>query len=194
VTAASGLFEPKKTGSIPVKWLPQAHSWATLSSAKMAPGRPQAKASGHRFRFFFAIRRPKPPVSSSSMSRRAYEQFMGLETEMRESGTTYSCPQGNTKILAYHEPCLRGRHAIRIWAGGSTPLCPRAGRVSLYMSIFHHCAGVSSANRSSLARFWPGFEYFFEGMKSNKSSHCPSRPPLFPLGRERQLNQPPQRL
>src|SRR5262249_16773400 len=98
VTAASGLFEPKKTGSIQVKWLRQAHFWATLSSAKLAPGRPQAKASGHRFRFFFAIRRPKPPVSSSSMSRRAYEQFMGLETEMRESGTTYSCPQGNTKI------------------------------------------------------------------------------------------------
>jgi len=32
------------------------------------PGRPQAKACGHRFRFFFAIRSPKPPVSSSSMN------------------------------------------------------------------------------------------------------------------------------
>jgi len=28
------------------------------------------------------------------MSKRAYEQLMGLETEMRESGTVYSCPQG----------------------------------------------------------------------------------------------------
>ena len=28
------------------------------------------------------------------MSRRAYEQLMGLETEMRESGIIYSCPSG----------------------------------------------------------------------------------------------------
>lgn len=28
------------------------------------------------------------------MSKRAYEQLMGLETEMRESGTVYSCPRG----------------------------------------------------------------------------------------------------
>jgi hypothetical protein len=28
------------------------------------------------------------------MARRAYEQLMGLETEMRESGTVYSCPSG----------------------------------------------------------------------------------------------------
>jgi hypothetical protein len=64
VTTASGLFEPKNLA------LPQAHSWAarSFSSVKVAPGRPQAKACGHRFRFFFAIRSPKPPVSSSSMN------------------------------------------------------------------------------------------------------------------------------
>ena len=28
------------------------------------------------------------------MSKRAYEQLMGLETEMRESGIIYSCPPG----------------------------------------------------------------------------------------------------
>jgi len=64
----------------------------------MAPGRPQAKASGHRFRFFFVIRRPKPPVSSSSMSRRAYEQLMGLETEMRESGNHPQLPAGHDDL------------------------------------------------------------------------------------------------
>jgi hypothetical protein len=33
-------------------------------------------------------------IVDGPMSRRAYEQLMGLETEMRESGTVYSCPPG----------------------------------------------------------------------------------------------------
>ncbi|MFZ1952876.1 MAG: hypothetical protein WB037_25220 [Pseudolabrys sp.] len=32
------------------------------------------------------------------MSKRAYEQLMGLETEMRESGTVYSCPSGHDDL------------------------------------------------------------------------------------------------
>ena len=32
------------------------------------------------------------------MSKRAYGQLMGLETEMRESGTVYSCPSGHDDL------------------------------------------------------------------------------------------------
>jgi hypothetical protein len=32
------------------------------------------------------------------MSKLAYEQLMGLETEMRESGTVYSCPSGHDDL------------------------------------------------------------------------------------------------
>jgi hypothetical protein len=33
-------------------------------------------------------------IVDGPMTRRAYEQLMGLETEMRESGTVYTCPPG----------------------------------------------------------------------------------------------------
>src|SRR5262249_1381179 len=96
----------------------------------------------------------------------------GLETEMRESGTTYSCPQGSTMILAYHGPCWRGRHAIRIWAGGSTPLCPRAGRAGRVKMLVRE-PGYKHQHLPELCRVsfgqskfsravWRGFEYFLK--------------------------------
>jgi hypothetical protein len=47
-------------------------------------------------------------------TRRAYEQLMALETEIRESGTSIVARQGSTMILEYHAPYWRGRHAIGI--------------------------------------------------------------------------------
>jgi hypothetical protein len=37
-----------------------------------------------------------------TMSRRAYEQLIVVETEIRESGTTYSCPQGTMRHIMSH--------------------------------------------------------------------------------------------
>ena len=67
-------------------------------------------------------------IVDGPMTRRAYEQLTTLETEMRESGIVYTCPPGSMMISAFHAPCWRGRHAIRICPIGPTPLCPRAGR------------------------------------------------------------------
>jgi hypothetical protein len=39
-------------------------------------------------------------IVDSPMSRRAYEQLMALETEMRESGLIYTCPPGQHDDLA----------------------------------------------------------------------------------------------
>jgi hypothetical protein len=113
---------------------------------------------------------PFEPRLDGPMSRRAYEQLIAVEIEIRESGTTYSCPQG-TMILAYHEPCWRGRHAIRIWAGGSTPLCPRAGRAGRVKMLVREpghkhqhlpglCRGEFSANGNSLTRFGAALNIF----------------------------------
>jgi hypothetical protein len=53
-------------------------------------------------------------IVEGPMTRRAYEQLMALETEMRESGTATLARQGSTMISAYHAPCWRGRRGIRI--------------------------------------------------------------------------------
>jgi hypothetical protein len=47
-------------------------------------------------------------------TRRAYEQLMALETEVRESGIVYSCPTGQHDDLGISCLCSRGPLAIRI--------------------------------------------------------------------------------
>jgi hypothetical protein len=81
-------------------------------------------------------------------SRRAYEQLMALETEMRENGPSTVVRRDSTMISAYHAPCWRGRHAIRICARGSTWLCRRAGRPGRVK----HMAGQPSRKHSPRAR------------------------------------------
>ncbi len=56
------------------------------------------------------------------MSKRAYEQLMGLETEMRESGTVYTCPSGqhddlgiSCALLAWAARHPHLREWVRIW-------------------------------------------------------------------------------
>jgi hypothetical protein len=49
-------------------------------------------------------------IVDGPMTRRAYEQLMGLETEMRESGIVYSCPPGQHDDLGIS--C-----AMLAWAG-----------------------------------------------------------------------------
>ena len=63
-------------------------------------------------------------------SRRAYEQLMGLETECVRAEQSINARQGSTMILAYHAPCWRGRHGIRIWVRGSALPYWHDGRAS----------------------------------------------------------------
>jgi len=51
------------------------------------------------------------------MSRRAYEQLMNLETQLRESGTVYTCP-ANMTTSASPAPCWPGRRSTRICGTG----------------------------------------------------------------------------
>jgi hypothetical protein len=75
-----------------------------------------------------------------AMSRRAYEQLNGLETEFRESGIVYSCPPGSRHIMCHAGVGgtasafeLVGRHRlIRAQAAQAKPNF-RLG--SLYMTI-----------------------------------------------------------
>jgi hypothetical protein len=56
----------------------------------------------------------------SPMSQRAYEQLMGLETEMRETGVIYTCPPGQHDDLGISCAMLAwaARHAhLSIWVG-----------------------------------------------------------------------------
>ena len=66
------------------------------------------------------------------MSRRAYEQLMSLETEMRETGTVYSCPSGQHDDLGISCAMLawaaRHRHLsewVRIFEQSRTIRKPR---------------------------------------------------------------------
>src|SRR5262249_61441060 len=101
--------------------------------------------------------------------------------------------QGITMISAFHAPCWRGQHAIRIYPIGPTPLWPRAGRADRRLQRLVHWAGHehlprfcrTSFGQSKFSRaVWGGFEYFSE-------RGATLSPPLFPLARERQLNQAP---
>ena len=66
------------------------------------------------------------------MSKRAYEQLMGLETEMRESGIIYSCPSGqhddlgiSCAMLAWAARHPHLREWVRIWEQSRRPRKPR---------------------------------------------------------------------
>ena len=66
------------------------------------------------------------------MSKRAYEQLMGLETEMRESGIVYSCPQGqhddlgiSCAMLAWAARHPHLREWVRIFEQSRRPRKPR---------------------------------------------------------------------
>jgi hypothetical protein len=64
------------------------------------------------------------------MSKRAYEQLMELETEMRESGTVYSCPSGHDDLgiscamLAWAARHSHLREWVRIWEQSRRPRKP----------------------------------------------------------------------
>jgi hypothetical protein len=64
------------------------------------------------------------------MSKRAYEQLTGLETEMRESGTVYSCPSGHDDLgiscamLAWAARHPQLREWVRIWEQSRRPRKP----------------------------------------------------------------------
>ena len=100
--------------------------------------------------------------------------------------------QGITMISAFHASCWRGQHAIRIYPIGPTPLWPRAGRADRRLQRLVHWAGHEhlprfcrlSFGQSKFSRaVWGGFDHFF--LRGATLS-----PPLFPLAREPQLNQP----
>ncbi len=63
-------------------------------------------------------------------SRRAYEQLMGLETEMRESRSSIAARPDNTMTSASPVRCWPGRRGIRICRFGSARRSRRAGRAS----------------------------------------------------------------
>jgi hypothetical protein len=64
------------------------------------------------------------------MSKRAYEQLTGLETEMRESGTVYSCPSGHDDLgiscamLAWAARHPQLREWVRFWEQSRRPRKP----------------------------------------------------------------------
>ena len=67
-------------------------------------------------------------MAHDPMSRRAYEQLMALETEMRESGTIYKCPSGQHDDLGMSCAMLAWaawHPHLEMWARTVAPVRPR---------------------------------------------------------------------
>ena len=70
----------------------------------------------------------KVRIVDSPNSKRAYEQLTNLETEMRESGTVYTCPPGQHDDLGISAAMLAwaARHPhLQAWVRTSAPRPPR---------------------------------------------------------------------
>ena len=137
------------------------------------------------------------PVRSELSIRQQPDGLMSSLWRLRPKSVTAGsyilARQGIMMILAFHAPCWRGRRAIRIYPIGPTPLCPCAGRADRCLQRLVRWAGHehlprfcrTSFRQSKFSRaVWGGFDHFF--LRGATLS-----PPLFPLARERQLNQAP---
>ena len=73
-------------------------------------------------------------IADGEMSRRAYAQLMGLETEMRETGVVYTCPPGQHDDLGISCAMLAwaARHPhLDTWVRIVMPAAIRASAVQL---------------------------------------------------------------
>jgi hypothetical protein len=104
-------------------------------------------------------------------TRRAYEQLMALETEIRESGTIYRCPTGQHDDLGISCAMLAwaARHShLRFWANNvPSARTPRWARPRLVRKPGHKHLSFTMCRLSlGLSKFsravWRGFEYFFK--------------------------------
>src|SRR5262249_7177386 len=116
-----------------------------------------------------------------------------LRPKSVRAGSSILARQGITMISAFHAPCWRGQRVICIYPIGPTPLCPRAGRADRRLQRLVRWAGHEHLPRFCRTSFgqskfspavWGGFEYFSERGATLSA-------PLFPIARERQLNQAP---